>query len=260
MAKQSGLHQIRGKVGEHSYYRQTGVTSGLIRSINQGLSSRVKTADEYANTRLNNAEFGQAARIAKVLGMMITPKYRPMILPFSQAIMAKSLLASIKTDSAPWGQRNLSSDASNRIEALIDALNSVSKSDFDGFGIGVSKSQQNEFTFTAFEPLFDTKMESIGATGCVVSVAAASPAIGVFGVNTFEYGKSRARANYYSDELTGGGDSFTLSPTFPPAAPQGAGWMSGNFFIVIVMPFRRINEKDYILQEHCTFKAIAVPE
>lgn len=42
MAKQSGIHQIKGKVGEMSYYKQSGVSSGLIRSINPSMSGRVK--------------------------------------------------------------------------------------------------------------------------------------------------------------------------------------------------------------------------
>ena len=71
MAKQSGLHQLRGKVGEHSYYRQTGISSGLVRSINQGMSARVKNDEAFLNTRLNNAEFGQAGRIASVLSDIV---------------------------------------------------------------------------------------------------------------------------------------------------------------------------------------------
>lgn len=263
MAKQSGLHQIRGKVGEHSYYRQTGVTNGLIRSINQGLSSRVKTSDEYANTRLNNAEFGQAGSIARVLGAMITPKYRPMILPFSQAKMARSLLSAIKSNSAPWGQRNLSSVATDRVQSLVDALNIVSKGDFDNFGIKLTVGQPNEITISGAEPVFPSKLAAIGADGCTINLAAASPAIGLWtsllvGSRT-GYAPSFPRANYYTDDITVDTPQMVLSPSFPPAVPEGSAWMSANFFIVILMPYRTINGKDYILQEHCTYKAMSIP-
>lgn len=264
MAKQSGLHQIRGKVGEHSYYRQTGVASGLIRSINQGMSSRVKTGDEYANTRLNNAEFGQAGSIAKALGRLIVPKYRPMILPFSQSKMAKSLLSAIKSDSAPWGQRNLSSDLTERVNALVSALNDVSKGDFDDFGITVRTGELNQLIVEATNPNFESKLRSIGADSCNINVVMASPAIGkwttepLFGAGT-GYAPSSARANYDNDEISPDALSFTVAPNFPPSAPEGAVWMSANFLVIIVMPLRDVNGDVYVLQEHCTYKAMAIP-
>ena len=122
MAKQSGLHQIKGKVGEFSYYRQSGIANGLIRSINPAMSGRVKTGAEYANTRLNNAEFGQACRIAAQLISAITPKYRPMILPFSQAKLAKSVLDLIKQTDDTWGERNLDDPQAQSVSPLVNAL------------------------------------------------------------------------------------------------------------------------------------------
>ena len=124
MAKQSGLHQIRGKVGEHSYYRQSGVTSGLIRGINPGMSARVKTGDEYANTRLNNAEFRNAAELASAMGGIVLPKFRPMILPFSQSKLTSSYLQLIKEAAGEWGQRNAVAAQSQQI---ADALNAIAK-------------------------------------------------------------------------------------------------------------------------------------
>ena len=258
MAKQSGLHQIRGKVGEHSYYRQTGVTNGLIRSINQGMSSRVKTSDEYANTRLNNAEFGQAGRIAKVLGRLVTPKYRPMILPFSQSKMAKIILESIKTDTAPWGQRNLSSNASDRIQAMVNALNAVSKGDFYEFGITVTTGELNQIIVSAQDALFEPKLAGIGADGCNISIVQASPFIGKY-INNREYADSYARGNIKNQDFEVGDTSVSFVRSFPSPAPEGSIWMSGNFFVIVVMPYRMINNQSHILQEHCTFNAMAIP-
>ena len=262
MAKQSGLHQIRGKVGEHSYYRQTGVTNGLIRSINQGMSSRVKTGEEFSNTRLNNAEFGQAGRIAHVLGMMVTPKYRPMILPFSQAKMAKSILSAIKADNAPWGQRNLPNVAGAYIgQPLIDALNLVSKNDFDSFGLVFDRNQEDDIRISPDETLFNNKLQSIGADGVRLNVAFASPFIGQYGVGFYsdEYADSHPRANFEAADLVIGDTSASFEENFPGAAPAGSPWVAVNFLIVVIMPYRIINSDIYILQEHCTFKAMIAP-
>ena len=164
MAKQSGLHQLRGKVGEHSYYKQTGVASGLVRSINQGMSARVKTSEEYANVRLNNAEFGQAGRIAKVLGQFITPKYRPMILPFSQSKMCKIILDAIKKDTThPWGQRNLSENI-NGINVCINSLNSIRKNDPDSYGVSVSTAD-DQLRVSIDSQLSTAKLLAIGGGG-----------------------------------------------------------------------------------------------
>lgn len=105
MAKQSGIHQIRGKIDGRSYYRQSGVADGLSRSINQGLSDRVKNGAEYANTRLNNAEFKRANRLATLAFRSIFPSWRAMYRRFAVAFMTKRFLELVKGGTQPWGQR-----------------------------------------------------------------------------------------------------------------------------------------------------------
>lgn len=257
MAKQSGLHQLRGKVGEHSYYKQTGVASGLVRSINQGMSARVKTSEEYANVRLNNAEFGQAGRIAKVLGRFITPKYRPMILPFSQSKMCKVLLESIKNDSsAPWGQRNVSHLISG-VSVLIEALNSVRKNDPESYGVSISI-VEDKLHVIADETLTTSKLSSIGANGYDVRVIAACPWIGSF--SSGSYGDSFARANIYDIPDVEPGIDSRVDYYFRPIPPQGWPAFQQNFFVVIIMPYRVINGTHYTLQEYCTYFASDIPE
>lgn len=256
MAKQSGLHQIRGKVGEHSYYKQTGVSSGLIRSINQGMSERVKTSEEYANVRLNNAEFGQAGRIAKVLGMFISPKYRPMILPFSQSKMCKIILNAIKKDTtADWGKRNVSSANDGRI-VLIDALNSVRKNDPESYGVSLGIVEDNLRVATD-DTLCPAKLNSIGADGYNIRVIAASPWIGTYG--TDGYGDSYARGNFYDYEKVHADSEQLVDYSFRPAPPQGWPAFMQQFFVVIIMPYREVNGTSYILQEHCTYFAAEIP-
>lgn len=257
MAKQSGIHQLRGKVGEHSYYKQTGVNSGLVRSINQGMSARVKTSEEYANVRLNNAEFGQAGRIAKVLGMFITPKYRPMLLPFSQAKMCKVLLDAIKTDTThAWGQRNIANNESG-VNVLVTALNSVRKNDPESYGVSVSL-DQDQLKVSVDEIQGDAKLQAIGADGYNIRVIAAAPWIGSF-LNTV-YGDSFARANIYDHSEALAGDSFNVDYLFRPIPPQDWPAFRLTFGIVIIMPYREVNGSSYILQEHCTYFAFETPD
>ena len=248
---------MRGKVGEHSYYKQTGVANGLVRSINQGMSARVKTSDEYANVRLNNAEFGQAGRIAKVLGQFITPKYRPMLLPFSQSKMCKIILEAIKQDTkAEWGKRNISTSQSG-IVVLINALNSVRKNDPESYGVSVS-TVEDQLQVKVDNVLSTEKLDAIGANGYNIRVLAAAPWIGKAGND--RYGDSYARANIYDVYGAAPGDSNKVAYLFRPVPPEGWPAFRLTFGIIIIMPYRYVNGEEYTLQEHCTYFAFDTPD
>lgn len=254
MAKQSGIHQLRGKVGEHSYYRQTGVPSGLVRSINPGMSQRVKTSDEYANVRLNNREFGQGGRIAAMLAQYISPKYRPMVLPFSQSKMAKVLLGFIKNDTtAQWGGRNLT--PSNSGDAQVAALNAVVKNNFTDFGIRITGDEENnQVIFTPSQQTID-KCRAIGAAGYVLRFIASTSWIGTYDESEKKYFKSFARGNVYDndhdfDDLDPIEQTYTLRPAPSPDWPA---FQAGRVGIIILMPYRSVNGEQYTLQEHCTY-------
>lgn len=259
MAKQSGIHQLRGKVGEHSYYQQTGVNGGLVRRINQGMAERVKTDAAFANTRLNNAEFGQAGAIAAMLAQYITPKYRPMVLPFSQSKMAKSILEVIKQDStSQWGQRNLTVASSG--DATVTALNLVSKNRFDDFGLLIEcDDEQQQLRATLSNSTFE-KMRAIGADEVRVRLIFTQSWIGTYQPTERKYAQSFARAttddSIIIDESGAGGDDFVIDASWRPAPPQG--WpaiMAERVVVAIILPVRNVNETAHILQEHCTFKA-----
>lgn len=254
MAKQSGLHQIKGKVGEHSYYRQSGVESGLIRSINQGLSERVKTDQAYVNTRLNNAEFGQACKIAARLVQYITPKFRPMILPFSQSKMAKLILEQIKVSSGAWGQRNFT-DPTGEVSAPL--LSSLAKNNFDEYGLSFGYGSGTEpLQLVVDEVLAPAKLAAIGADGYNVRVVFTDTWVGDINATTGKYADSFARGNNYDSEGLTAGDTFGLDEAEYPLNPP-TGWPAHGIrmVVVVVMPYRTINSTKHILQEHCTFKA-----
>ena len=254
MAKQSGLHQLRGKVGEHSYYKQTGIVSGLVRSINQGMSSRVKTDEAYANTRLNNREFGQAGRLSAMLAQYITPKFRPMVLPFSQSKMAKVLLEYIKNDTtAPWGGRNLTVATSG--DAQVSALNAVVKNRFDDWGIHISGDEENNKIIVTPTSQTTEKLSAIGATGCKLIFAATTSWIGTYNANEQKYSPSFARGNRYDTTFSVGElDPWEQQYVLRPIPPVGwPAFQSERVGILIVLPYRSLNDVDHTLQEHCTY-------
>lgn len=257
MAKQSGLHQIRGKVGEHSYYSQSGVSSGLIRKINQGLSQRVKTDEAFANTRLNNAEFGQACRVASCLIQHITPKYRTMLLTFAQAKAAKKVVERIKDDNTHnWGERTYY-DQTGEITAQI--LNSLAKNNFSNLPISIqapaSSSASPELVINSS---MVTYLSGLGCDGVEINVFNCRPIIGDYfhGI----WGPSVARklvALEVDYTFEAGDDSETIDPKFPISTPDGTNSHNVSFVIVTVLPYKNVNDVKHIMQEYCTYGVFA---
>lgn len=264
MAKQSGLHQLRGKVGEHSYYRQTGIVPGLVRSINQGLSSRVKTGIEYANTRLNNAEFGAAAGVAGLLGKMVTPKYRPMILPFSQSKMAKDILEIARQRGGSWGQRVVTSADT---AALCETLTKTSKlvlSDFVSANFSREDSTTLEVAVNVTE-LQSTALAELGISGVAMSIVAFGLATGKYVAAEGGIHKSNYRIDDYSSssvaivpgESASMSESISIPATFTPDPDLYNGH---RIAVLVLMPYRTINSVRHTLQEYCSFVAVPIPD
>lgn len=262
MAKQSGLHQIRGKVGEYSYYRQSGVASGLIRGINQGLSSRVKTGDEYANTRLNNAEFGAACNVAGLLGRTVTPKYRPMILPFSQSMMAKNILELAKAHPAAWGQHVVTTDDTATMAEILSETSKKKISDFMKLEIGV----QGQNTVEASIDLSASQVSTLLTLG----IDGLSIKITTYLVRTGEYSQATDRIlrGYVRqvdstvidfDLEEGESAQETVTASMASLVPVVTGFNSHAFVTVVVMPYRKVNNSPYTLQEHCMFQSFKQP-
>ena len=253
MAKQSGMHQIKGKVGEYSYYRQSGISSGLIRSINPAMSGRVKTGEEYANTRLNNAEFGQACRIAAKLISGITPKFRPMILPFAQSKLSKAVLDLIKQTDDAWGERNLDDLQAQAVSPLV---NELAKNNFDEYGVTVDTNDQDQLVVTTDDVICPAKMAAIGASDLSIRVILFSLWQGKYDSNTHRYHFSFMHTNIYNLNMTEGSEEVVSGAAYPPHAPQSSPYVTVNGIIVVVMPTRTIGGITNILQEHCTFNML----
>lgn len=264
MAKQSGLHQIRGKVGEHSYYKQTGVSAGLIRSINQGLSARVKTDEAFANTRLNNSEFGGACNVAGLLGKMVTPKFRPMILPFSQSKMAKALVDLARKNSMPWGARVVTSADTPDIAAILSAESKRDYSDF--LTLGVTRGSATAATLSASCTAEQaTLMASLGITGLTITGVQIDLATGKFNnvVNKIQDGYIRKNdsALIMDAQVVDAGSSLSASEDITVAAftPTAELFNGHQLVVFVVMPLREINGTPHVLQEYCSFLAVELP-
>lgn len=256
MAKQSGLHQIRGKVGEHSYYSQSGVSSGLIRKINQGMSQRVKTDEAFANTRLNNAEFGQACRVASCLIQHITPKYRTMLLTFAQAKAAKKIIERIKDDATHnWGERTYY-DATGEITSQI--LNSLAKSNFSELPFSFNKpSQLGDDGEIVIDESMGQYLRSLGCNGADIRVWNCRPIIGDYFDGQYGPCSSR-RLNAAQLDYSVGDDRVleSLSSTFPIQTPAGTNSHNVSFVLVVVLPYKTVGETKHIMQEYCTFGVV----
>lgn len=141
MAKQSGIHGIRGKINGVSYYSSKN-GGQLIRKINEGMSSRVKTAKEYANTRLNNAEFGAAGSLAGAIVRPISQRWRFILDSIATGKLVKAIKAAMMQDTAsPWGKRVV---PLTEMAHLQDVFNGFSKNEMPQ---ELVNALQNKFVF-----------------------------------------------------------------------------------------------------------------
>lgn len=261
MAKQSGIHQIKGKVGEMSYYQQSGVNAGLLRRINQGMSARVKTGEEYANTRRSNVEFGGAADAARLMALTVQPKYRPMFLNFSQAKLTKDIYDIMRTHTAAWGERAL--DTSDT-DALCDALNKLAKKNYNEYFGSVSveagDTEGTEVLSIAMPATSVDAMLSLGADGVRFLVKTFNVQTGKYVANQNKIVNgflSIIEESDSTDDFVPGSDVTSeiqinaqethITPVF---------LTNHEVSVVVALPYRTINNVKYTLQELCSFIAL----
>lgn len=269
MAKQTGIHQIKGKIGEHSYYRQKGVASGLIRQINQGLSARVKTDEAFANTRLNNEEFKHANLLASVAFKTVPNRKRNMMLNFAVARMTKRALEAIKAGSGLWGDR--------RPSVAVDALSCEMLEKFAKAGeyhgeygdvaitaLTAQGAGRVEFTLSEelIQSLIDDGVNTITYVGQVA-------AIGVTASGTEQYilGGTKIASVENTGSLTPGSEDV-MALAFNVGNPTNVGMLPasytqllslsnyGFYFVVSILPARTVDGAVHTLQEKCTYVAI----
>ena len=262
MAKQIGLHQIKGRVGDHAYYRQTGVRNGLIRSINQGLADRVKNGAEYANTRLNMAEFGQACRVAGVYGKLVVPKWRPMFLAFSQSILSKKIVALVKQGTGNWGERSVAPASLPLVAGYLGEMSKLPFSDLctiDVEGTTVTAGTGNQIMVSVPTTLSADNVanfQAFGADGLDIKVLANGIEIGSYSATAKDYAPSAILAQVSA--VDGGSAAGSFDFNLNLARPTSTDGTAALVVVVIAMPYRTINSVKHILQEQCRFTAFDV--
>ena len=263
MAKQSGIHGIRGKINGVSYYSSKN-GGQLIRKINEGMSSRVKTAKEYANTRLNNAEFGAAGSLAGAIVRPISQRWRFILDSIATGKLVKAIKAAMMQDIAsPWGERVV---PLTEMAHLQDVFNGFSKNEMpleivtdllanltynsatqtvnlaSDVQMSADTAQQlldkgaTHFSTKAFE--FNVRKPYIGADGktYVPAEALMVDINAVFGVDNFPISEGCV-------VLTGESIANSLAVLNEESHLGGV--------LVVFLPERKVGDQYYVLQELC---------
>lgn len=266
MAKQTGLHLIKGKVGEYSYYRSAGVDAPLMRRINQGMSARVKNGDEYANTRLNNAEFKNAQALATFLFNAVPSRKSSMVRRFAIAEMTKKGLEYIKDGSGNWGARI---PVASMDGIAVDLLENRAKTgpyagEFGNINVDASGSSI-EITIE-YDSLTASDLLSKGITGfyALIVKGALAEVVDSDGFVRQHFGVSSISPSDESSIDPEGGElsfPFTPSPATLGMSPAGyteaqAASNNGMYSIISFIPYRAVGSQRHSLYEYATFACL----
>ena len=269
MAKQTGIHQIKGRVGEMSYYRQKGVSNGLLRSINPGMSERVKTSAEYENTRLNASEFGSAGSMAGATLRSVSKKWRYILDPFATGKLGRDVLALIKQDSTnPWGERVLTGTAwQDKVREM--AQNYVKNPFEEFFDVELEITQEKPIggdskTLRINGDMSSTslqKLAALGAEGISVHAFCQEVKSPVYDDASGKYTAASSNVIYvsFNDYEIGQRGMINLGRTLDDEWPTDASGVMSNVLFV-VLPYKVIGNVKYILQNLCTCKFFKTPE
>lgn len=268
MAKQLGIHQIKGKVGERSYYRTKGVELGVSRSINQGLSARVKNGDEYANTRLNNAEFKNANAIATAAFNSVNTRKRGMMRNFAVASMTKKALEDIKLGSGDWGARHPLTELDKLVCDMLEnhAKGGAYSGEFGTFEVSDVFELGTKTIDIDIDVPTQQDLLSKGISGIQIVVSRClAGEIDVDGAPRLFAGSAispQAPITIAGESLVQSTISVQVdSPSSVGMSQSGYTFAQedekhGFYAVLTILPLHRENNKAYILQEYSTFVAI----
>lgn len=268
MAKQVGLFGLRGKVENKSFYKTAGVADTVIRQIPEGMSARVKTADEYANTRLNNAEFKNANGIATFGFNAVPNRKSSMMRRFAIAEMTKKGLEYIKAGTGKWGAR-IPSDKMDAI--LVDLLENRAKSGpYQGeYGL-VQVLEQSGGEIEILSHLSDANVADLQAKGIdgyygLFVKGAMAEIIDQDGFVRQHFGKSTIEVSVINAIEEGAGPSFRFAPNPVSLGLSPAGFTAaqaaannGMYGVLTFVPYRTIGGQRHSLYEYATYTAIAL--
>lgn len=259
MAKQSGIHQIRGKVGQMSYYRQKDVPTGLVRSINQGMSTRVKEDAAFANTRLNAAEFGAAGSFAGALVRSISQRWRTILNPFTTGQLVKPILDELKSDTThPWGQRVFTDETWKPV--VMSALQEHSKKQYSEYyttdvTVAVTQASGGGYDWTiggGVTAQDSQNLLAVGAEGVIYEFYSYRANFGLYFPQYSAYGKSVSVLQKLDDadcEIGQVSDFSTSAKSFATSADANI----LTAMLVVAKPYKVVSNVKHVLQEYCSF-------
>lgn len=261
MAKQVGIHQLRGKVGQMKYYGMKGVEGGLVQSINEGMSERVKTDAAYANTRLNNAEFGAAGSTAGAIIRSLSQKWRYLLVPFATGKAAKDVRSLMMLDgTGKWGQRGLKGTDWQKV--LAEAISQYSKNpveDYSGLSFKAFFDSEDGMLIgvSGNDTFNNEKLASLGIDGVSVIVLGGVINASAFDASALKYAPALSDLKVIASDDIDFGDSFESSDNISSikVTAQADNKLYGG--VVIFLPYKTVNGSQYIMQEHCSFKMLA---
>ena len=253
MAKSSELLALRGKVAGKSFYAMKGVEGTLVRSINEGMSNRVKNDAAYANTRLNAAEFGSAGSMAGAVIRTVSKRWRTILQAFATAMLTKAVRnLIIQDDMSPWGQRLLSVRGWH--DAVRDAVSRLVKNSYsENFANSIAASATavgQVITVNVSTTAQDSEaLVSLGASGVRYELYRQRIAAPAF-VNG-KYTAPAASVEFIGAVDTTIGTAVTQQVSGTPVA-DGEDTENMESVIVVALPTRSVNGETYVLQELCS--------
>lgn len=264
MAKQAGIHGLRGKVNGMSYYYSKN-GGELTRKINEGIGERVKSSAAYVNTRKNNAEFGAAGAMAGAIMRTIPQKYRYILQSTATGLLNKEIkkLMSLDPDNL-WGQRSFISPAQ---ETLLSFFNTLSKNKFpESLAFAIKTNMKDDGTAkivfsensVQISNEYLEELRSIGATHVSILHYAMNVDTPYFDTNTGEYIQPVGQIEYLQNislpEVEVKGNAVILADESSPVNINlfnDDPTVTAGLFTV-VLPIRRVGLGYNVLQEHCS--------
>lgn len=272
MAKQKGLFQIEGKMGDKSFYyaREAG---WQVRSINPTVSERVKKSPEYQNTRLHNGEFGACANLAARTVSPIVARFPYAYSRRGYRYLLETAYESLLQDSTnPAGRRRMSEPT---YENYQNRFNLSSKN----LMLGTIRSSLPDCAYLVDSNTtlsFDHAIElnetrqghwrDQGANAMIVEVYGYRVLVPHFNSQSYRYTRAESELtlapilrtvsvfDYQSPAILIPGDSYPA-----PFLLQNKGnYISG--ILIVVKPCQHINNVSHVLMGRCSCMWYSVPE
>lgn len=258
MAKQSGIHQLRGKFGGNVYYSQKGVDGGLVRKINEGMSSRVKNDAAFANTRRNANEFGFAGGLSGAAVRSISKRWRTILDPFAVGKFASSLIQIIRTsNNGDWGGRVVGMSVNaNLIKTGINVHAKNQYSENFAMGITYEIPETGGVNITGSTTAETSQgLKDRGAEGVLYEFYAYDLFEGQFVESAGRYTPSSSAITLLGSVDAEIGQVTSLNIQSPTAVLPTS---SEHLFAVLVvaLPYKVVHNEKYTLQELCSFELI----